>query len=160
MVSSVNPPPLQVPPTLLADRLQAAFFGSLIQTIYQLWTKVFQIRFNATTRTTDASVTSALRIEVPDGKTIMITANIVARRTGGTAGANGDSAWYQLGGAYKNIGGVLTGIGSPTLSGGEDQAGWNVGFSFSGNFAIVTVQGAVNNNVTWETTVSTYEVGA
>ena len=160
MVASVAPPPLQVPPTFLQDRLSAAFFGSLIQTIYQIWVKVFQIRFSSTTRTTDATSTAAIRVQVDPGKTVMIDACIVARRTGGTAGADGDSAWYQLTGAYKNIAGVLTGIGAPNLIGGEDQAAWSVGFSSSTNYAIITVQGAVNNNITWETTLSSYEVGA
>lgn len=160
MVSSVNPPPLQVPPVYLQDKLSAAFFGGLIQTLYQVWTRVYQIRFSSTTKTTDATVTGALRVEVPNGKTVMIEANVVARRTGGASGANGDSAWYKLTGAYKNIGGVLTGIGTPSLVGGEDQAAWNVGFSSSSTFAVVTVTGAAGNNITWETTLSSYEVGA
>lgn len=159
MVSRINPPPLQVPPDFLQDKLKQAFFGSLIQTIYQLWTKTYQIESAYTVRTTDASVTALVRVPVKEGKTVMITANIVARRTGGTAGANGDSAWYVLAGAYKNIGGVLTGIGTPGLSGGEDQAGWNVGFSTSGTDALVTVLGAANNNITWEGTIKLYEVG-
>lgn len=160
MVASVNPPPLNVPATYLQDKLSAAFFNSLVQTLYQLWTKVYQIRFGSTTKTTDASVTAAIRVLVNEGRTVMIVASIVARRTGGTAGASGDSAWYQLMGAYKNVGGVLTGVGSPSLVGGEDQAGWNVGFTSSANYAIITVLGAVNNDITWETTMSSYEVGA
>lgn len=160
MVASVNPPPLQVPPTFLKDKLAAAFFSGLINTIYQLWTTTFQIRVRSKVLTTDATVTAAIRVQVDSGKTVMIVANIVARRTGGTSGTNGDSAWYTLSGAYKNIGGALTGIGSPDLIGGEDQAGWNVGFSTSGGYAVVTVLGAAGNNVTWETTVSSYEVGA
>jgi len=160
MVASVNPPPLQVPPTFLKDKLAAAFFSGLINTIYQLWTTTFQIRVRSKVLTTDATVTAALRVQVDSGKTVMIVANIVARRTGGTSGTDGDSAWYTLSGAYKNIGGVLTGIGSPDLIGGEDQAGWNVGLSSSVGYAVVTVTGAAGNNITWEITVSSYEVGA
>ena len=131
MVASVNPPPLQVPPTYLQEKLSAAFFGGLVQTLYQLWTKVFEIRFSSTIKTTDATLTAVLRVPVNDGRTAMIDACIVARQTGGSAGSNGDSAWYKLSGAYKNIGGVLTGIGYPSLLGGEDQAAWNVGFQLS-----------------------------
>jgi hypothetical protein len=160
MVSSVNPPPLQVPAVFLKDKLSATFFSGLIQTIYQLWTQTYSIRLKTKVLTTDATITSIIRVPVPSGKTVMITAEIVARRTGGTAGANGDSAWYRLSGAYKNIGGVLTGIGTPSLFGGEDQAAWNVGFSSNAQDALVTVVGAANNNITWEATVSTYEVGA
>ncbi len=161
MPSNSNPPPLQVPPQLLKDKLSQAFFSSLIQVVYQLWTTLFQIRLATTVRTTDATVTAALRTPVGEGRTVMITANIVGRRTGGTGGGTvGDSAWYQLAGAYKNIGGVLTGIGVPTLSGGEDVAAWNVGFSTSGSDAIVTVVGEAGVAITWSSTVSTYEVGA
>lgn len=160
MVSNVNPPPLQVPPQFLKDKLMQAFFSGLINTIYQLWTATFAIRVASKVLTTDATVTTVLRVPVQDGHTVMITANIVARRTGGSSGAVGDSAWYQLAGAYKNVGGVLTGIGSPGLAGGEDQAGWNVGFSTLGNEALVTVVGALGNNITWQSSVSTYDVGA
>lgn len=160
MTLRINPPPLQVPPAFLKDRLQQAFFGGLINTIYQIWDSVYSIRTRATVRTTDATVTAIVRTAVADGKTVMIVANIVARRTGGSSGATGDSAFYTLTGAYKNIAGVLTGIGTPDLIGGEDQAGWNVGFTTSGDYAVVTVLGAANNDITWECTVSVYEVGA
>lgn len=160
MVATVNPPPLQVPPQFLQDKLTQAFFSGLINTLYQLWTTTFGIRVNTKTLTTDDAVTAVLRVPVPDGHTVMIAANIVARRTGGTAGVNGDSAWYQLAGAYKNIGGVLTGIGTPTLTGGEDVPAWNVGFSAGIGEAIVTCLGALATNITWQTTVSVYDVGA
>lgn len=160
MVATVNPPPLQVPTQYLQDKSSGAFFGALVQTLYQLWTKTFQISFSTSVKTSDATVTPAVRVTVADGRTVMLDACIVARRTGGSAGVSGDSAWYKLSGAYKNIGGVLTGIGSPSLLGGEDQATWNVGFTSASNYAIITVQGAANNDITWETTVSSYEVGA
>lgn len=161
MVASVNPPPLQVPPAFLQDKLMQAFFSGLINTIYQLWTTTFSIRVKTKVLTTDASITAALRVPISDGHSTMITAYIVAKRTGGAgAGAVGDTAWYQLMGCYKNIGGVLTGIGSPSLIGGEDVAAWNVGFSFSGDEALVTVLGEAGVNITWEVTASTYDAGA
>lgn len=161
MVASVNPPPLQVPPTFLKDKLAAAFFAGLIQTIYQLWTTTFQIRTTVRATTTDASITSIYRTVIDNNRTMMITAKIVARRTGGAgAGTIGDSAWYELAGCYKNIGGVLTGVGSPTLTGGEDVAAWNVGFTTVGSEAVVTVLGEAAVNITWIATVSTYDVGA
>ncbi len=161
MVATVNPPPLQVPPTFLKDRLQQAFFSGLIQTIYQLWTTTFGIRVKTKVLTTDDAVTAALRVPIADGHSTMIVAYIVARRTGGGgAGSVGDTAWYQLMGCYKNIGGVLTGIGTPSLIGGEDVAAWNCGFSSGIGEAIVTVLGEVSVNITWEVTVSTYDVGA
>lgn len=161
MATKANPPPLQVPPQFLKDKLMQSFFGALIQTIYQLWTATYQIRTQVKVLTTDATVTAILRTPIDTGHTTMIQANIVARRTGGSGGGTvGDSAWYQLAGAYKNIGGVLTGIGSPTLTGGEDVAAWNVGFSTSGNEALVTVLGEAGVDITWEASVSVYDVGA
>lgn len=138
-----------------------AFFGGLISTIYQLWSTTFAIRVKTKVLTTDATVTAALRVPISEGHSTMIVAYIIARRTGGAgAGTVGDTAWYQLMGAYKNIGGVLTGIGSPSLIGGEDVAAWNVGFSSSGSEALVTVLGEAAVDITWEVTVSTYDVGA
>lgn len=160
MSFNIAPPPLQVPPDFGLDKTKNAFFSGLINTIYQLWTTVYNIRATYKVKTTDASITSVVRVPVPSGKTVMLDVKIVARRTGGSAGSNGDSAYYNLSGAYKNIAGTLTGIGSPVLTGGEDQAAWNVGFSTSGENAVVTVQGAANNDITWESTLSTYTVGA
>lgn len=157
---SPPPPPLQIPPSLASDKLTGAFFNGLLNTIYQLWTAVYGIRFKAQVKTTNSTVTAIARVKVATGKTVMMQAHIVARRTGGSAGATGDSAFYVLTGAYKNIAGVLTGIGSPSLIAGEDQAGWNVGFTSSSLDAVITVQGAANNEITWESTVSVYEVGA
>lgn len=161
MASTVSPPPIQVPPQFMQDRLMQAFFNGLISTIYQLWTTTYGIRSKSKVLTTDATTTAVLRVPIADGHSTMIVGYIVARRTGGSgAGTVGDTAWYQLMGCYKNIGGVLTGIGSPSLIGGEDAAAWNVGFSSSSNEAIVTVTGEASVDITWESTVSTYDVGA
>lgn len=160
MSLSLSPPPLQVPEAFAKDKVASAFFGGLINTIYQLWTATYAFRATAKVTTTDNTTTNLMRVKLPNNKTMMVQAHIVARRTGGSAGADGDSAFYVLTGAYKNINGVLTGIGSPDLYGGEDQAGWNVGFTSATDNIIVTVLGATNNNITWEGTVSTFIVGA
>lgn len=160
MAIKLAPPPLQVPPDFATDKLKGAFFGGLLNTLYQLWTAVYGIRTTAKLKTTDATSTGAIRLSVDTGKTVGIQAYIAARRTGGTSGAEGDSAFYVLTGVYRNVAGTLTGVGTPDLVACEDQAAWNVGFTTSGQFAVVLVQGAANNNVTWELTVSTYEVGA
>lgn len=157
---SLSPPPLQVPADFLADKQKAAFFSGLINTMYQLWNTTYNIRFKSKVKTTDATTTAIIRAGVANGKTLLVQAFIVARRTGGSAGTEGDSAFYVLTGAYKNISGVLTGIGTPNLVGGEDQVAWNVGFSSAGTDIVVTVVGEVNNDITWECTISTYEVGA
>lgn len=160
MSIKVNPPPLQVPSNLLADKSTAAFFNALLNTIYQLWTAVYGLSSSAKVTTTDATVTALIRTNVPEGKTVMMKCSIAARRTGGSAGAEGDGAFYELVGAYKNIGGVLSGIGSASLIAGEDQAGWAVGFTNSGTDAVVTVTGAAGNDITWEGVLSVTTAGA
>lgn len=160
MTVKLNPPPLQIPPDFVSDKLKSAFFSGLVQTLYQMWTALYSIRFTATTKTTDATTTGLMRVPVPLGRTMMIEAKIVARRTGGTSGAEGDSAWYSLIGGLRNIGGTLSLVGTANLVGGENQASWNVGLQFAQDNAVVVVQGAANNEVTWEGTVYTYLVGA
>lgn len=157
---SIAPPPLQIPPDFAQDKIKGGFFGALVNTLYQLWTNVYSIRAKVSVETTDDTNTAAIRIPCNVGRTVMIVANIVARRTGGTSGTAGDSAWYTLSGAYKNITGTLTGVGTPDLIGGEDQISWNVGFGSAGEFITVVVKGAVNNDITWDVTVSSYEVGS
>lgn len=160
MAIRLSPPPLTIPGEFAAEKTKAAFFNGLLNTIYQLWTTVYAIRSTATLKTTDATPTGIVRIPVEEGKTVMIRADVVARRTGGIAGLVGDSAWYTLSGAYKNIAGVLTGIGTPDLIGGEDQSGWDLSFSSSGTFAVIVATGAVNNNITWEGSFYAYTVGS
>ena len=160
MSLSLSPPPLQIPQAFAQDKSISAFFTGLINTIYQLWTAVYGIRYKAKITTTDDTVTGLVRTTIDSGKTVMLQAYVVARRTGGSSGTDGDSAFYVLTGAYKNVSGTLTGIGSANLISGEDQAGWDVGFTSSGSDAIVTVKGAVDNNITWEGTLSTYVVGS
>lgn len=160
MTLPLNPPPLQVPSDFLKSKPMSAFFSGLLNTLYQIWTSLYSIRASARVETTDATPTGIIRTQLQSDTTVMIQAHIVARRTGGSAGTLGDSAFYVLTGAYKNIGGVLTGIGTPTLYGGEDQAAWDVGFTSSGDNVAVVVTGAANNNITWVATISTYEVGS
>ena len=160
MTISLAPPPLQVPAEFAADRLKGAFFTGLLNTLYQLWTTVYSIRFKTKVKTTDATVTALVRTKIPENKSVGLVINVAARRTGGSSGTNGDSAFYTLTGMYKNVGGVLTGVGVPDLVALEDQPAWTVGFTSSGTDAVVTVTGAAGNNITWEGTLSTFEVGA
>lgn len=160
MAIPVNPPPLQIPPEFAQEKVKNKFFGSLINTLYQLWTTVYGLRTTFKVTTTDATPTAAIRIPVATNKTTMVEARVAVRRNGGVSGTNGDSAWYRLSGAYKNINDVLTGIGSPELVGGENQAGWDFYFSSSGTEIIITVLGAAGNDLTWEGSVSTHVVGA
>ena len=154
MTLNINPPPIQIPPDLAGDKTKNKFFSGLINTIYQLWTRVYGLRVDFKTNTTDNTPTAALRIPIDSGKTVMVNAYVVAQNT------SGDSAWYRLMGAYKNISGTLTGIGTPGLIGGEDQASWNFSFSSSGQEILLVVTGAASNDITWEGSAETYVVGA
>lgn len=160
MAIRLAPPPLQVPQQFLQDKQSVSFFNGLLNTIYQLWTAVYGIRNNNTVTTHDATVTAVMQIAIANDTTMMVDAKIAARRTGGASGATGDSAFYNLTGAYKNVGGALTGIGTPVLDGGEDQSAWNVGFSANGQNIVITVLGAAGNDIIWNATASTYVAGA
>lgn len=154
MTINVNPPPLQIPPEFAADKVKGKFFSGLINTLYQLWTSVYGLRVGMKVITSDATPTAILRVPIQNGKTTMIVGYLAAQNTAG------DSAWYRLMGAYKNVGGTLTGVGTPSLFGGEDQAGWDFYFSSSGQEVVLTVVGAASNDITWEGVASTYVVGA
>lgn len=159
-MATLNPPPLQIPQSLSSDKETAGFFGALLRTIYQIWTEVFNLRFKAKTTTTDATVTALQRVDIDTNKSVYIEARVVARRTGGSAGAAGDTAFYVIQGCFKNISGVVSLVASTITNGGEDQAAWDIGFSIVGTQAVLVGTGAANNNITWESTVSFYEVGA
>lgn len=160
MTQRQNPPPLQIPTAFGADKETAAFLNTVINILSQMWKSLYDIRFTSQLKTTDDTPTGIVRVPVPTNRTVAIEAIIVARRTGGSAGTEGDSAYYYAFGCYKNINGTLTGIGTPTLFGGEDQSGWGVSFASSAEDSVVIVTGAANNDITWEGTFSTYTVGA
>lgn len=166
MSVKVNPPPLQVPGSFFKEGLPLSggkeiggFLQAFIQTVYKLWNEVFSLRFHETTYTTDNTVTPLQRVDVGTNKSVLIEARVIARRTGGSAGTAGDTAWYVLQGGFKNISGTVSLIASSILNGGEDQAGWNLAFAISGTQVVVVGTGATNNNITWESWVSFYEVG-
>lgn len=159
MTLPLNPPTLEIPSAFAEDAEVGNFLDALLRTLYRIWKELYSIRTGAKVTTTDATPKAAQYISVPTNKTVFIDSIVVARRSGGSSGSVGDSAWYRLQGGFKNIAGTLSIIGSNDLIGGEDQAGWNVQYASSGETIALTVTGAANNNITWETTVSAYEVG-
>lgn len=160
MTLALQPPPLQIPPALAQDQGIAKFFNSLINTLYQIWTALYSLQTQSKVTTTNASNTAIFIVNIPLNQTVMITANVCAHRTGGSAGSANDSGFYQIFGAYKNNGGTLAGIGTPVYSHGGDQAAWGISLTTSGTTAIVQVTGAANNNITWQGTLSTITAGA
>lgn len=155
----LNPPPLTVPEEFTQSISINKFFDGLLRTIYQMWAEVFSLRFKQKTLTTDATITALQYVAIPVNNTVYIEAIVVARRTGGAAGSAGDGAFYKRAGAFKNIAGVISQIGGTVADTGEDQAAWDCQFASSGQTIAITGTGAVNNNITWESTVSFYTVG-
>jgi len=102
--------------------------------------------------TVNATLTTMQSIAVPTDSTLLIESRIVGVRTGGTAGAAGDTASYVRTATYKNIGGTVTVNKRQSDYTYEDQAGWDVDHAVSGTNAIVEVKGAANNNVRWHVT--------
>lgn len=100
--------------------------------------------------TTDATVTTLHTFTIPTNTAYTVTAKVLARRTGGTAGTAQDSASYILVATYKNVGGTATLVGAVArLYEAEDQAAWDCVLTISGATVLVQVTGATNNNVTW-----------
>ena len=77
--------------------------------------------------------------------------DVVARRTGGSAGTAGDGASYRILGTFRRVSaGSATLIGSLTADHtAESQGGWDATLTVSGNDVLVRVTGAANNNVSW-----------
>ena len=107
-------------------------------------------------RTTDATVTTIRTIPIPSpvgastNSAAQITARIVGVRTGGSAGAAGDTGAYFIVGCVKNTSGTAALVGTPSkLQASEDQIGWDVSITVSGANALLRVTGATNNNITW-----------
>lgn len=127
--------------------------GSKVQTLESTATNdnptldVYQNRVT----TTDATVTTLHTIAITDETAVLVTVTVLARRTGGVAGAAGDSATYVRRAKVKRTGGGIAVIGTvdaPWTD--EDQAGWDCTIDVDGgNNARVRVTGAVDNNVTW-----------
>lgn len=114
-------------------------------------------QFAPSVKTTDATVTTAATLNIPDNCIIFVETYVTAQRTGGAAGTAGDGAGYIRRALYKTTGG-----GVPTLIGAvqdgytaESQAGFDCTLDVSGQTVRVRVTGAVNNDVTWSATVIT-----
>lgn len=111
--------------------------------------------FQAQVATTDATATTVTSINIPTDSSVWITCTMVGRRTGGSAGANGDSSIYQRTARFKNVGGTVTINNLQTDFTSEDQLLWNGTMDVSGTSARLRVTGAANNNINW---TATYQV--
>lgn len=117
--------------------------------------------FNASTiTTTDATVTTVAVVPIPSSTTLLLNANVIARRTGGVSGSLDDGAGYIIAACYKNLAGVATEIGEGSYFSAEDQAGWACTITPSGSDALLQVTGAANNNISWKAFYTTFTVSS
>jgi hypothetical protein len=142
-------------PARLLDVNGSSVFRSSIRQSDSVATNANWEQFQAQVATTDATTTTVTSITVPTDSAVLVIANIVGRRTAGSAGANGDSAVYIRTARFKNVGGTVTIQNLQTDYTSEDQLGWNGTLDVSGTSARIRVTGAANNNVTW---TATYQV--
>jgi hypothetical protein len=84
---------------------------------------------------------------------MLIEVRMIGRRTSGSAGAAGDAAHYIRTARLKNVAGTVTLHNLQSDYTSEDQASWNGTLDVSGTTVRARVNGAANNNVTWEATV-------
>jgi len=111
--------------------------------------------------TTDATVTTVATIPIPASTSVLMEIHVVARRTGGIAGAAEDGAGYMIQALYKNVAGTATLIGLGNLDfSAESQGAWNVSQSPSGGDVLVRVTGAVDNNVSWHCSVTIWRISS
>lgn len=108
----------------------------------------------ATVSTTDATPTLLQTIAIPTNSVMNIECRAVGFRTGGSAGAAGDSLVYSFIVKAKNVAGTVT-MGSIQAGYSATDQAWTVAPSVSTTNIIVTVTGATNNNVNWACTTIT-----
>jgi hypothetical protein len=102
--------------------------------------------------TTDATVTTLHTFATASNTSYLITAHVIARRTGGASGAASDSASYMMAWGVKNAAGTVTAIGGAAVTNlhtAEDQAGWDATLDIDTTNVRVRVTGAASNNITW-----------
>lgn len=110
--------------------------------------------------TTDATPTAFATFTIPTSNTALTYCDVIARRTGGAAGAAEDGAAYRISVALKNTAGTVAEIAAETVTVvGESQAAWDVTAAPSTNTEVISVTGAVNNNITWHATCHFQMVG-
>lgn len=143
--------------------LQQDSLGTAVITISSVATNddPTQITYQNRVATTDATVTTLHTFTVPTSTSYMITAYVIARRTGGASGAAEDGAGYVIRGLYKNTAGTVALIGAVNADfTAESQAGWDATLDVTGATVRVRVTGAASNNVTWHCTANIWQVAS
>ncbi len=110
----------------------------------------FPFKYTATATTTNATPATIATIPLDASTTTLVTAFVVARRTGGSAGTAEDGLAFVINGAFKMISGVATQIGLslPTIV--QDKFIWNANLIVSSGNVLVQGTGAINTNINWK----------
>lgn len=109
--------------------------------------------------TTNATQTTLHTFTIDATTTVMIEAQVTARRTGGTAGTAEDGAGYVIRGTYKNVAGTATLIGALDLTyTAEDVAGYDATFTLAGATVLCSVTGIASTNIVWHLTARTWQL--
>lgn len=104
----------------------------------------------ATASTTDNTTTNLIVTGTTLDTTTLIKVDIIAKRTGGTAGTVGDSATWQLTARVKDVSGVVTVHDVQTDYESKDQALMDTEIVIIGTNIVVRGVGTLNNNFDWE----------
>lgn len=108
------------------------------------------VLLTGTVNTTNATQTTLMTTTLATGALVSITGSVTAKRTGGSSGASGDGAYYELATVANNVAGTAALIGQAQPVTLESQAGWACVFDATGATVRVRVTGAANNDVTWQ----------
>ena len=108
--------------------------------------------FQAQVLTTDATPTTIQTLATTTDTVMLVEARILGKRTGGTGGTTGDSAAYIRTFRIKNVGGTVSIKHLDSMYTSEDSVPWNIIVAPSGTNAVISVLGAADNNITWDTT--------
>lgn len=112
--------------------------------------------------TTDGNAATIWTIDLDADTTYLFEANVMGRRTGGTAGAAGDAAGYKVFGTISDVTGTATpaGAGTTTAITLEDTAGWTAAFGVSGGNVLLQVTGATDTNIVWHAEIRYMKVAS
>lgn len=114
---------------------------------------VFRVQ-HARLATTNAVETNLWSLATTADNSYLIECRVIARRTGGSAGADNDTAGYIIRGAFNNTSGTVSIIGAQNEDMfREDDSTWDIDLETSGANIQLNVTGATNVNITWHATV-------
>jgi hypothetical protein len=109
--------------------------------------------------TNAATTVTILSIPIASNQVLAVRGYLVGSRTGGTAGAAGDSWYYEFATKAKNIGGTTTALTQMITSMGDNSTPVVASTANNTTDALdITVNGILDNNITWNLTVFEHQL--